>query len=146
YVVYGAIPPNANLIKRYLRHFGAGWTTATPTTEDAQQAPDPAANRYAWRWRPELFESEFELRVAEHLQEFAAMYPNAQIQLYNQVESCGQKRLDFVLHNASNGECCAVEVDGCDHYNRDGRSYSDAHLDRVAILQRAGWKISHVPY
>jgi hypothetical protein len=27
-----------------------------------------------------------------------------------------------------------------------GRSYSEAHLDRIAVLKRAGWKIVHVPY
>lgn len=27
-----------------------------------------------------------------------------------------------------------------------GRSYSEAHLERVEILRRAGWEIVHVPY
>jgi hypothetical protein len=40
----------------------------------------------------------------------------------------------------------AVEVDGRDHFTEDGRSYSEAHLERVEVLQRAGWEIVHVPY
>jgi very-short-patch-repair endonuclease len=74
--------------------------------------------------------------------------------LFNQVQasrelgvsSCGQKRLDFVLLNVANGACVAVEVDGRDHFTEDGRSYSEAHLERVEVLRRAGWEIVHVPY
>ena len=28
----------------------------------------------------------------------------------------------------------------------DGKTYSEAHQDRVEILNRAGWRILHVPY
>jgi hypothetical protein len=62
------------------------------------------------------------------------------------VSSCGQKRLDFVVVNCANGACVAVEVDGRDHFTEDGRSYSEAHLERVDVLRRAGWEIVHVPY
>ena len=48
--------------------------------------------------------------------------------------------------NGSNGTCVAVEVGGRDHFTENGRSYSEAHLERVEILRRAGWEIVHVPY
>jgi hypothetical protein len=93
--------------------------------------------------------------VDEYLHEFVSGHGGSQrIKVYNQVgastepgvRSCGQKRLDFVLYNEQNGESCAIEVDGCDHFCTDGRTYSAAHLERVDILRRAGWKIIHVPY
>ena len=102
-----------------------------------------------------LRESEFEIRVDEYLHEFIKQHGGTQrIKIYNQVgassepgvHSCGQKRLDFVLFNEQNGESCAIEVDGSDHYCADGRTYSVAHLERIDVLKRAGWKIAHVPY
>ena len=112
-----------------------------------QVEPRPALNRYAWRYHPHLRESEFEIRVDEFLHKFIAEHGGELVlKLYNQVESCGQKRLDFVLFNERNGECCAVEVDGQCHYGQDGKSYSEAHVDRIEILARAGWSIIHVPY
>ncbi len=116
-------------------------------------------HRYSWGWNRklhrELCESEFEHRVADYLEEFTEQHGGTtNIKLFNQVQasgalgvsSCGQKRLDFVLLNSANGKCVAVEVDGRDHFIEDGRSYSEAHLERVEILRRAGWEILHVPY
>jgi hypothetical protein len=103
--------------------------------------------RYRWRYHPDCRESKFEIVVDDYLQKFIGEHGgHTKIHFYNQVKSCGQKRLDFVLFNKENGKCCAVEVDGRDHYRQDGRSYSDAHLERVAVLRRAGWEIVHVPY
>lgn len=115
--------------------------------------------RYRWDWNRklhrELCESEFEHRVADYLEQFVEQHGGAKhLKLFNQVQasrelgvsSCGQKRLDFVLLNTANGACAAIEVDGCDHFTADGRSYSEAHLERVEILRRAGWEIVHVPY
>jgi len=145
YTIFGGIPETADLIKRYLRHFGATWK-ALPANGDADSG-SPALSRYAWRYHPNLRESEFEIRVDEYLKKFIEQYGgNGSLKLYNQVESCGQKRLDFVLFNECNGECCAVEVDGQCHYTKDGRSYSEAHVERISILKRAGWKVVHVPY
>lgn len=116
-------------------------------------------HRYRWDWNRQLHrdqcESEFEHRVADCLEEFVEQHGGAKrLRLFNQVQasgklgvsSCGQKRLDFVLLNGSNGTCVAVEVDGRDHFTEGGRAYSEAHLERVEVLRRAGWKIVHVPY
>ncbi len=146
FCIYAGIPRTAALIKKYLRHFGATWIAA-----EGESTPDetasPADTRYAWRYHEGKRESKFEVRIDECLHDFIrGVGGESFVHLYNQVECCGQKRLDFVLFNERSGECCAVEVDGRDHYSEDGRSYSEAHLDRVDVLQRAGWKIVHVPY
>jgi hypothetical protein len=146
YVIYGRIPQSAHLIKKYLQHFGATWST-TADAEPTEAVASPTMERYRWRYHPDCRESKFEIVVDDYLQKFIGEHGgHTKIHFYNQVKSCGQKRLDFVLFNKENGKCCAVEVDGRDHYRQDGRSYSDAHLERVAVLRRAGWEIVHVPY
>jgi hypothetical protein len=154
YFVFGGMPPTASVLKRYLRHFGESWNS-TPAGEEEVSPPSPAVGRFQWRYNPHLRESEFEIRVDEYLHQLIKQNGGPDlIKIYNQVGasnepgvcSCGQKRIDFVLFCEENGECCAVEVDGCDHFCSDGRTYSDAHVERVDILKRAGWKIVHVPY
>ena len=157
-LIYGGMPQNARLIKSYLSHFGKTWRARTedPT---AQAPSEPGVQLYRWDWNRklhrELCESEFEHRVADYLEAFVAQHGGEKrVRLFNQVlasgklgvSSCGQKRLDFVLLNARNGTCVAVEVDGREHYTQDGRSYSEVHLERVEVLQRAGWEIVHIPY
>ena len=68
--------------------------------------------------------------------------------LHNQIVSCGQKRLDFVVYNEKNKKSVAVEVDGSYHFNPGGlkQNYTIEHLERMEILQRAGWKIINTPY
>ena len=157
-LIYGGMPKNARLIKSYLTHFGKTWRSRTET-EAGETESQPSVHHYRWDWNRklhrELCESEFEHRVADHLEQFVEQHGGAKlIRLFNQVQasrelgvsSCGQKRLDFVLLNGGNGTCVAVEVDGRDHFTADGRAYSEAHLERVDVLRRAGWEIVHVPY
>jgi hypothetical protein len=157
-LIYGGIPSNARLIKSYLTHFGKTWRSRQDN-ESGEAESKATIHRYRWDWNRKLHrdlcESEFEHRVADCLEEFAKRFGGPQrIRIFNQVKasrelgvsSCGQKRLDFVLLNVTNGACAAVEVDGCDHFTEDGRSYSEAHLERVDVLRRAGWQIVHVPY
>jgi very-short-patch-repair endonuclease len=157
-LIYGGIPKNARLVKSYLTHFGKSWRSQQDGEANEVESK-PTVLRYRWDWNRklhrELCESEFEHRVADFLEQFVEQHGGAKrIRLFNQVQasrelgvsSCGQKRLDFVLLNSANGACVAVEVDGCDHFTADGRSYSEAHLERVEILRRAGWEIVHVPY
>jgi hypothetical protein len=157
-LIYGGIPSNARLIKSYLTHFGKSWRTKQ-AGENSEAADQATVHRYRWDWNRklhrELCESEFEHRVADCLEDFVRQHGGEnRIKLFNQVQasrelgvsSCGQKRLDFVLLNGGNGSCVAVEVDGRHHFTDGGRTYSEAHLERVEILRRAGWQIVHVPY
>jgi hypothetical protein len=158
FLIYGGIPVNARLIKSYLTHFGKTWRSRQES-EAGETESKPTVKRYRWDWNRklhrELCESEFEHRVADYLEMFVQQQGGEKrVRLFNQVQasrelgvsSCGQKRLDFVMLNTANGVSVAVEVDGRDHFTEDGRSYSEAHLERVEILRRAGWEIVHVPY
>ncbi|HVX85427.1 MAG TPA: AAA domain-containing protein [Phycisphaerae bacterium] len=143
YAIFGGLPSSADLICRYLRHFDPSVRIDESAPAPPSDTIVPAVEQIYWDYDRSRCESEFEQRVVEFLEAFCRIH---QVNLFNQVESCGQKRLDFVLYHERTDVCVAVEVDGRDHYATDGRSYSEAHLDRVDILQRAGWKILHIPY
>jgi very-short-patch-repair endonuclease len=148
YFVYVGVPKTSTLLRDYLRHFGCSVNELDETQEDlaVEQTENAFNGQMNWRFDESNIESEFEHRVAEYLREFIRQNGgDSKLVLYNQVESC-KKRLDFVLLSTGNNDCCAIEVDGQHHFGEDGRSYSEEHLERVAILERAGWKIIHVPY
>jgi hypothetical protein len=141
YLIYGGLPGKAELVIKYLNHFGF-----KPDSQ-VEKKETTILDRYRWKWGSDRCESEFEHRVFDCLEEFRIKNGGAdQIELYNQVPACGQKRLDFVVFNKTNGVCVAVEADGQDHFVQDTQLYCEAHLERVAILRRAGWRIVHVPY
>jgi hypothetical protein len=155
YFVYGGLPSNATTFKAYLRHFG--FEIATPI-EDHEEENQLSIRNYRWdfnrsRYSDFNMESEFERKVAEYLEEYRDDRRDYEVELYNQVaagtsiDSCGQKRLDFVLYSKQTLRCVAVEVDGKHHFEQSsGKQYAEAHLERVEILKRAGWQIVHVPY
>jgi very-short-patch-repair endonuclease len=148
YVIAGGIPSNASRIKRYLRHFGRSWANLAIDGEEVSAAPPIV--RYDWKFSRARIESEFENRVAEELERFCEK--NAVIKLFNQVPAgkgipvCGEKRLDFVLYNPVTQHAVAVEVDGLHHFEDRGKTYAEEHIERVAALRRAGWRIVHIPY
>jgi hypothetical protein len=144
YLIYGGIPRTADLLKKYLRNFGYQ-VHENSLIEPVQQQQTVLDNKLTWRFDESKVESEFEFKVLEFLKEFIQSYGSGALKIYNQVESCS-KRLDFVIFNSLNEECCAIEVDGVHHFAEGGYTYSESHLSRVDILQRAGWKIVHVPY
>jgi hypothetical protein len=146
YCIYGGIPRTASLLKQYLRHFG--YQVQDEDLRDSINNSDQQTvleTSSKWGFDPTKVESEFEFKVLEYLREFIEMNGANYLELYNQVESCS-KRLDFVIFNTLNQDCCAIEVDGVRHFNSDGRTYSEEHCLRIEILKRAGWKIVHVPY
>ena len=143
YFIYGGIPRNANLIKKYLNHFGV--KINEEDLIDTEKIPSsPSSPDDNWKYDPSNFESEFEFKVAEHLCDYKDKYP--EIEIFNQVSACGQKRLDFVLYNREKKITCVVEVDGNHHFIGDSENYTEAHLDRIAILQRAKWQIINLKY
>jgi len=143
YLIYGGIPRTADLLKKYLRNFG--YQVHEGSLVEPVQQQTVLDNRLNWRFDESKVESEFEFKVLEYIKEFVQSYGSEFLKIYNQVESCS-KRLDFVIFNSLNEECCAVEVDGVYHFAEGGYTYSESHLSRIEILQRAGWKIVHVPY
>lgn len=143
YFIYGGIPRSADLIKKYLRNFG--YQVHANILSEPDQQESVLDNKLNWKFDELKIESEFEFRVLEYLKEFVESYGSEFLKIYNQVESC-KKRLDFVIFNSQNEECCAIEVDGVHHFTDNGYTYSESHLSRVEILKRAGWKIVHIPY
>lgn len=107
------------------------------------------ANRLEWTLNHAAYESEFEIKVYEQLREYVeSRQDEADLRIYNQVETCGQKRLDFVVFNKTNQKAVAIEVDGSYHYQENGLSkqYSAEHTERIDILKRAGWNVINTPY
>ena len=143
YLIYGGIPKTAHLLKEYLQNFG--YPVNEGSLVEPVQQQTVLDNRLSWRFDESKVESEFEFKVLEYLKEFVQSHGSESLKIYNQVESCS-KRLDFVIFNSLNEECCAIEVDGVHHFAEGGYTYSESHLSRIDILQRAGWKIVHVPY
>jgi hypothetical protein len=93
-------------------------------------------------------ESDFERMVCEYLNEYIKTHTGKyELTLHNQVNACGQKRLDFVIHNHTNGKFSAVEVDGRYHFKAfPPKDFTTAHIERMNILTRAGWRIINTPY
>jgi hypothetical protein len=149
YAIIGRCPPNATMLRRYFGSFG--FAPTTQMTIDQEEALEEAPiNRMGakllWHLDERLCESEFERLLLSCLLEFKDCHLGTRLSLFNQVNTCGQKRLDFVLYDDDTSRSVAVEVDGPDHFVQDGRTYSQEHMDRVAVLRRAGWQIVHVPY
>ena len=142
YLIYAGIPKTANLIKKYLLHFGI-----KVEPEDEIEITDQdyyTSNKSVWEFDYDKCDSDFEKYVYEYLKRYIKERLN--LEIYNQVNACGQKRLDFVLYNQNNQITCAIEVDGKDHFMEGTMKYTEAHLERIEILNRAGWKIVHVKY
>ncbi|MCS7063215.1 MAG: AAA domain-containing protein [Methylacidiphilales bacterium] len=145
FFIYGGLSVGARLVKRYLAHFGE------LTKEDSENVDSVQKVSYGWGFSLNRCQSEFERRVAQFLVDYCSGRPK--VRLYNQasigidIESCGQKRLDFVLYNEVTGRYVAVEVDGKYHYDDGmGRLYGEAHIKRIEILKRAGWQVVNLPY
>jgi hypothetical protein len=99
-----------------------------------------------WKLDHSKYDSEFEYKVYNVLSNYVNDRNNHSIKIFNQVKSCGQMRLDFVLFNENNNLFTALEVDGCYHFINGNKQYSVAHNERINILKRAGWKIISTPY
>lgn len=138
YLVFGGIPQRSRLIKDYLMHFGYS------ISEDDLLNENENIVHNQWLFNTKNIESEFELQVNEYLQEYIKNRP--EIKIYNQVNACGQKRLDFVLYNQKTKISCAIEVDGKSHFDRIGIKYNESHIQRDLILRRAGWQIVNIKY
>lgn len=107
------------------------------------------ANQIEWKLDHSKYESEFEVKVYEYIKSYVQnRQDSADIRIYNQVETCGHKRLDFVLFNQTNEQAVAIEVDGSYHYEQNTLkpNYAKHHVDRIETLKRAGWNVINTPY
>jgi len=88
------------------------------------------------------FDSHFE----EEFYHFINSELHNEIDIQNQVESCGFK-IDFVLTNRKNNKKLAIECDGPTHFEDENSDiYVVSDIERQNILERAGWKFYRIPY
>lgn len=151
YAVIGRCPAKATMFRRYFGSFGFRPTTDSTIADLTDGAPlEPVISQrgsaLTWSFDERRCESEFERVVLDSIRMFVDKHPDRRLDIFNQVTTCGQKRLDFVVFDRQSGQSVAVEVDGQDHFCADGVTYHDAHMERASVLNRAGWKIVHVPY
>ncbi|HMU44060.1 MAG TPA: AAA domain-containing protein [Ignavibacteriaceae bacterium] len=142
--IYSSIPNNFNRIISYLKYFKGELNTDDVEESEENIVPSNFSN---WTLNINAYESDFERQVFVYLDRYIKQ-KTAPIKIYNQVQSCGQKRLDFILYNEANKKSVAVEVDGSYHFldNQYGNLYSQEHIERIETLTRAGWKIINTPY
>jgi hypothetical protein len=144
YFVYSPFPKTFNVIYNYLYYING-----TVTENDLTPVKDGNLKPNLPKLDFDLFESDFERYVYSFLEKFVeANSKGNKITLHNQVKSCGQKRLDFVMFNHNTKKSVAIEVDGVHHFKNNGiaDNYTVEHIDRMEILTRAGWNIINTPY
>ena len=144
YFVYSPFPETFNKIHDYLNYFNG-----KVTDEDIASGDTILHNPELPPLNFNKFESDFERYVYSYLEKFVKEKSKGQkITLHNQIISCGQKRLDFVIFNHDTKKSVAVEVDGSYHFvsNRIAENYTFEHIERMNILTRAGWNIINTPY
>ncbi len=151
YAIIGRCPAKATMFRRYFGSFGFKPVTESPTADQVDGATREVAlsqrgSALIWSFDERRCESEFERVVLDSIRRFVEINPDRRLEIFNQVTTCGQKRLDFVIFDRQSGQSVAIEVDGQDHFCADGVTYHDAHLERASVLSRAGWKIVHVPH
>jgi len=137
YFIHGKLPSNMLLMQQMLTKMGQG-------KNDIKEM-DKGYLPIGWTYKKSECDSDFELVVADVLEDLiASEYPN-RLALYNQVHTCGF-RLDFVVYDKTSKKAVGIEVDGKYHYFDDGNSYTDEHLERANALKRADWVIKYLPY
>ncbi len=144
YFVYSPFPKTFNVIYNYLYYING-----TVTENDLTPVKDANLKPNLPKLDFDLFESDFERYVYSFLEKFVETNSKGnKITLHNQVKSCGQKRLDFVMFNHNTKKSVAIEVDGVHHFTNNGiaDNYTVEHIDRMEILTRAGWNIINTPY
>ncbi len=144
YFVYSPFPKTFDKIYNYLNYINGKVTDddLTPVDSELHKPELPPLNY-------DLFESDFERFVHSYLDKFIKENSDGQkITLHNQIKSCGQKRLDFVIFNHNTNKSVAIEVDGSHHFvsNAIKENYTMEHIERMDILTRAGWNIINTPY
>jgi hypothetical protein len=137
YFIHGKLPSNMLLMQQMLTKMGQGKC-------DIKEM-DKGYLPIGWTYKKSECASDFELVVADVLEDLISREYLGRLTLYNQVNTCGF-RLDFVVYDKKSKKAVGIEVDGKYHYFDDGSSYTDEHLERANALKRADWTIKYLPY
>lgn len=136
FLVYGGLPENFDLTKRYIAHF-------------SEEKPNVALEEDNLHFSRSKFESELEEFVYERclvpLKEYFKQEYGVDIEIYNQYKTCGY-RLDFVLYNKNNKNLLLWRLMVPITLRRGLHRYADWHVERIEKLKRAGWNIINTPY
>lgn len=137
YFIHGRLPSNMILMQQMLTKMGHG-------KSDIKEM-DKGHLPIGWTYKKSECDSDFELVIADVLEDLIAREYPSRLTLYNQVHTCGF-RLDFVVYDRTSKRAVGIEVDGKYHYLDNGSSYTDEHLERANALKRADWVIKYLPY
>ena len=137
YFIHGKLPTNMLLMQQMLIKMGQG-------KNDIREM-DKGYLPIGWTYKKSECDSDFELVVADVLEDLISTEYLNRLVLYNQVHTCGF-RLDFVIYDKATKKAVGIEVDGKYHYLDDGSSFTDEHLERANALKRADWTIKYLPY
>jgi len=137
YFIHGKLPSNMILMQQMLTKMGQG-------KSDIKEM-DKGHLPIGWTYKKSKCDSDFELVIADVLEDLIAREYPKRLTLYNQVNTCGF-RLDFVVYDRTSKRAVGIEVDGKYHYLDNGSSYTDEHLERANALKRADWVIKYLPY
>jgi hypothetical protein len=142
YVVYSEFPDGYVQIKNYFKEMGV-------SLEEGLNPVEVERDLILKPFDAKFLESDFESRVYDCLNEYVCSRNSPEVlplSIHNQVSTCGEKRLDFVIYNPNTKKSIAVEVDGKYHFSGSGRQNTDIHFERMELLMRAGWQIVNTPY
>ena len=94
-------------------------------------------------FNPLKLESDFEKQVHYWLTNYIEKRNKSEnfITLHNQIVSCGQKRLDFVLYNERTKNSAVVEVDGNYHFNQGVAAGTNSGV--TSLTDNSGSSRSH---
>lgn len=130
----GKIP----MYDRYLQHFGVSGKKSVSTE-----------NILGWTYNEKKIKSNFDILIAKFLNQIIeeiSQEGQKKIQIFNNIPTCGQSNLTFVLYNPNNQKFLAVETTGVFDSDNHSGTYAEMHINRLRILEKAGWKFIHTPY
>jgi hypothetical protein len=130
----GKIP----MYDRYLQHFGLSGKKQIATE-----------NILGWNYSEKKIKTKFDRMIGKYLNEIIGEMTeegSEKIQIFSNVKSCGQSDLSFVLYNPTNHKFLGIEATGVFNSEDHSSSYAEVHLDRLHILEKAGWTVIHTPY
>jgi hypothetical protein len=130
----GKIP----MYDRYLQHFGVSGKKQVSTE-----------NILNWSYNEKKIKTKFDRLIGQFLNQIIddmEIEGQEKIKIFNDIPTCGQTNLSFVLYNPNNHKFLAVEATGVFDSDKHSNSYSEVHLNRLHILEKAGWSFIHTPY
>lgn len=125
------------LYEKYLNHFG--YSNKKIIDKD---------NILGWTYDKKKNVTEFEIELANFLINYINEINNNKdnVKLFNKIDSCGQKKLNFIIYNSENNKYVVLEPIGISINNIETISYEDSFILRLDNLKKVGWDIIVTSY